>query len=140
MTTTVTPTITVNGQDRASVIARIAWQKPYPIAAGTNIAAAIQAAMESRYPGLTYNFANIAFSYAAQTFGADMVAGSGGSTDPMQDLITFAAAAGCELFFDVYGVATLREIINPTTSEVIDQVHFVEGQNCTMTTVFQDPR
>jgi hypothetical protein len=130
-----TPTITINGQDRASVIARIAWQKPYPILAGQFISEAIQAAMETRYPGLQFNFANIEFAFPNTTFGASMIAGSGSSSDPMSDLITFAATAGCELFFDVRGVATLRKIINPLTSEIADGVSFVEGESCTMTTV-----
>jgi hypothetical protein len=131
----VTPTITVNGQDRASVVARVSWLVPYAIVAGNNIAAAIQAAMETRYPGLQYNFQNVTFQYPATTFGADQVAGSGETSDPMSDLITFAATAGCELFFDVFGVATLRQIINPLSSDVIDAIHFVEGENCTMDTI-----
>lgn len=145
----VNPTITINGQDRASVVARMSWQAPYTIPAGNNIAAAIQQAMNSRLPFLQYNFQNITVSTqdeAGQTFGtpftyntlvlgADMVTGSGETSDPMEDLIIFAASAGCELFFDVYGVCTLRPIINPLTTDVIDLVHFVEGANCTMTTV-----
>jgi hypothetical protein len=130
-----TVTLTVKGNDRASVIARIGWQVPYSIHAGNSIAAAIQAAMETRYAGLQYNFTNVPFTYPATVFGASQIAGSGGTSDPMGDLITFAATAGCELFFDPDGVCTLRQIVSPTTSLVVDSVHFVEGENCVVTSV-----
>lgn len=129
-------TITVNGQDRASVLARIAWQIPYTVSAGSNIGGAIAAAVSSQLtlgssnaiPNLQFNFQSVSFTYPPTTFG-----GSPGSpTDPMSDLITFAATAGCELFFDVFGVMTFRPIVNPLGLAILDSIHFVEGENCTM--------
>lgn len=133
-------TITVNGQDRASVLARISWQMPYTIPAGINIAGAIEAAVNHQLtlggsnaiPGLTFNFSGTSFSYPATTFGAS----PGSPSDPMSDLITFAAAAACELFFDVFGAMTFRPIsTSQGISNIVDSVHFVEGENCTMDSV-----
>ena len=119
---------TLNLQDRASVISRIDWQAPYVVPAGNNIAAVLQAAMETRYPGLDYSgFQQIEFSYPATTWGQDPSTAG----DPMQDFITFAAAAGVELFFDVFGNPILRPIVNPLTSVIV--ADFVEGEGCTMT-------
>lgn len=124
--------ITVSGQDRSSVVSRIGWQQPYIVVAGTSVALTIQAAMETRYPGLDYsNFDfSIAFSYPGVTWGTNPTSGGG---DPMSDFQTFAANAGCELFFDVNGKPVLRRIRNPLTNVVVDNLHFVEGENCVMT-------
>lgn len=133
--------ITVSGNDRASVVARLAWQAPYTIQAGGNLSGAIQTALQflvkQIYPNLTYNFttdSNLAsFTYPLTTFGASPQS----TSDPMSDLITFAATGGAELFFDVFGNPTLRPIVIPTITAlpVIDSLHFIEGVNCTMTQV-----
>lgn len=132
-------TFAVSGQDRASVIARIAWEAPYVVAAysttGLSVAQVIQAAMSTRYPGLDYSQLDpqgtVNFSYPGVTWGQNPSSGGG---DPMSDFITFAANAGAELFFDVQGRPVLRLIRNPLTTQVIDSVHFVEGENCVVDT------
>ena len=68
------------------------------------------------------------FSYPVTTFGSD----PSSAGDPMQDLITFVAAAGAELFFDVHGNVVVRPIQNPASIGIADTIHFVEGENCTM--------
>ena len=123
---------TVNGQDRASVVARLAWQVPYQVPSGYNAGGAIQQALTKLigniYPGLTFNFVDDLFSYPATTWGAT----PGSPSDPMSDFITFGANAGCELFFDVTGTPTYRFIVNPLTAVVVDDLSFVDGTNCTM--------
>lgn len=148
-------TITINGNDRASVVARLSWQKPYTLNQtvanilgnpGGNLAAVVQETLSyllqggsggpNIYPNLQFNLSSdfaffgtgIPFTYPVTTFGANPDSNS----DPMSDLITFVAAAGAELFFDVQGNVVLRPIVNPLTSTVIDSIHFVEGENCTM--------
>lgn len=142
-------TITINGNDRASVVARLSWQKPYTLNAttsnvlgnpGGNLAAVVQQTLQfligDIYPNLMYHLSsdfafygtNIPFTYPVTTFGASPTSNS----DPMSDLITFVAAAGAELFFDVQGNVVLRPIVNPLTTTVLDSVQFVEGENCTM--------
>jgi hypothetical protein len=100
------------------------------IPAGNNVGSAIAAAMETRLPGLDYSgFEEVIFSFPATTLGAT----PSQAGDPMQDFITFAANAGAELFFDPLGNPILRLIVNPLTSQIIDDVSFVEGANCVMT-------
>lgn len=124
-------TLTISGQDRSSVISRIAWQQPYVVAAGTNLGVAIQTAMASRWPTgrapLVYKFAPTAYTLPLTTWGAN----PGSTDDPMADFITAAALAGMELFFDPDGNPVMRLIVDPTTATVV--ATFSEGIDCNMT-------
>lgn len=150
-------TITINGNDRASVVARQSWQIPFTVSKsptnplglpGGNLANVVQQVLHyllqggnggpNIYPNLQYHLSNdfaflntippVPFTYPVTTFGADPTSVS----DPMSDLITFCAAAGAELFFDVQGNVVLRPIAVAANAIVIDSVHFAEGDNCTM--------
>jgi hypothetical protein len=139
-------TITINGNDRAFVVSTRFWQtpytlKPFVLGSGGNLGAAVQSTLNfligKIYPNIQYNLAGdyafygtgIPFTYPITTFGAS----PNSVADPMSDLITFVAAAGAELFFDISGNVVLRPITNVSTANVIDTVHFVEGENCTVT-------
>lgn len=121
----------LNGNDRSSVVSRIPWLVPFTVQAGTSPGGVIEEALNfiigSIYPGLNYIFSSVIFQYPLTTWGATPSSGS----DPMADLITFAASPGCELFFDVIGEPTFRPIVNsPAGAGVVDAIHFVEGENC----------
>jgi hypothetical protein len=129
-------TFTISGNDRASVVARQGWQQPYQVASGSNPGGVIQAALQkligSIYPDLDYSgIQPSTFLYPSVIWGAT----AGQQSDPMSDMQTFAAAPGQELFFDVVGNPILRPVPNPLLVPVTDSVHFVEGDNCTMTQV-----
>lgn len=147
---------TINGNDRASVVSRLTWQKPFTLnvsdtnptgAPGANLAAAVYTVLNylftnegtsaSIYPNISYDklssdFAfyetDIPFTYPITTWGGD----PSNPSDPMSDLATFVAAAGAELFFDVVGDPVLRPIARPSLQSVVDSVHFKEGLNCTV--------
>jgi hypothetical protein len=129
-----TVTLTVSGQDRSSVISRIAWQAPYYVYAsafsGLTMGQVLRQAIASRYPGLDLSqvdpYNSINFSFPGITWGQNPSSGGG---DPMSDFITFAGQAGAELFFDPLGRPVLRLIRNPLTTQVIDGTSFVEGVN-----------
>lgn len=130
-----TISITINGQDRASVVARIDWTIPYTVPAGSNLGGALALALQNRigaiYPALSYvNIAPDTFLFPATVWGADPST----TGDPMQDFITFASNAGDELFFDVAGLPVGRQIANPLTTQPIDALHFVDGTNCVVDT------
>jgi hypothetical protein len=128
-------TFSMAGNDRAAVVASQGWQAPYQVQTGSNPGAAIQTALDFKlhhiYGELDYSgIAVTSFSFPAATWGAT----SGQSNDPMSDFQSFAAAAGCELFFDVNGNPIFRPIVNAALVKTPnDAVHFVEGPECVMT-------
>lgn len=153
-------TLTINGNDRSSVVSRLSWQKPYTLNAtfddpqgspGGNLAAAVQNTLDyiftsegsapSIYPNILYNLSTDLDFYGTDAFNNPVpftypITTWGGDptnpSDPMSDLATFVAGAGAELFFDVQGNVVLRPIVQPSTAPVVDSIHFKEGDNCTM--------
>lgn len=122
--------LTVNGLDRSSVISQIGWQVPYTVFDGTNLAAALQDAINFLWPTalqpLVFNFAATDFAVAYTVWGANP-----GSSDPWQDFIDLTADSGMELFFGVYGEVVLRPIGNP--SELSAVASFADGSANVMT-------
>lgn len=128
-------TVTVNGQDRSALISRISWQEPYSIAVGTDMGAAIKAAMINRLSGTSlanivqYNIPVVTgYTVPATIWGAN----PGTSTnDPMADMIKLAAVGGYQLYFDFYGNPTMSLVVNPTSNPIVDT--FTEGISLTST-------
>lgn len=120
--------ITVN--DRSSLISAISWQTAFLVAAGTDLASAFFAVMNSRYPGLTYALVptnpleplgqNI--TTPAVAFGTAL----SGSNDPYADALSLVTnAGGLEALFDVIGQVVLRIISDPATAPIV--ANFIKG-------------
>ena len=103
--------LTVQGMDRAYAIGSRKLLAPYSIAAGTNLADAIVALVQTRWPNLVANITPTAAT-AAHT---DLQEGA----DPWAQVMTMAAAGGYETFFDPTGVLVGRPIPDPTTQPIV---------------------
>ena len=142
--------IAITGNDRSAWISRLAWQAPFEVSNGTDLATAIRMGMNFVRSGatspdvFTYNMNDVVTIGGVPTsvtmpdtiWGADLTTGS---NDPMADFITAATNGGCELFFDQQGTVVLRPVINPTTAALsptgptgTTYFPFVEGANCTV--------
>lgn len=100
------------GEDRSVVVATAIWEQPYVIAEGTNLATAVQTAMNLIFPGLTHVYSPTSVTLPLTVFQ------EGGN--PWADLRKLVRdAAGFELFFDTLGRDVLRPIPDPTTSPVV---------------------
>jgi hypothetical protein len=119
--------IVITGNDRAFEISRRSWVVPYVISGAPTYDVAIQALINDRFPGLTYNFQPTTNTVPDITFGTT---GMTSPVDPMGDAIQLATANGTEVFFDDAGVCILRVVPDPTTAPVT--LNFTEGPNCTV--------
>jgi len=111
------PVITIQGYDRSRTVSRAGFQDVYAIAAGTNVATAIQTLLSSVVSGLTFNMVTTTVTTPAITYTED--------DDPWARAQDLAASIGCELFFDVNGIVTMRPQPIPTKQSSVDT--FAEG-------------
>lgn len=110
--------IEVSGFDRARKVARNRFTDIYTVTAGTNYATAIRDLVNSRVPGLTFNFMVTTRTAPALTFQV--------GDDPWEKAQDMADSLGAELFFDGEGVCVLRPVIDPETAPVV--YDYTEGQ------------
>lgn len=118
---------TISGNDRAAKVAEARLVSLYTIAAGTNVATAIRDLLNSRISGLTYSF-------VSTTATTPLVVLNEGD-DPWQRAQELASAAGLELYFDAYGVCTLRVPPDPTSSSAVIAATFEDGPDSFLMTV-----
>lgn len=102
----------VQGQDRSRRVARARWDQAYAIAPGTDTATAIRDIIDSRLPGLSYNFTPTSRTTPLVLLGEQR------ENDPWKDATKIAQADGLELFFDADGVCVLRPVPDAATAPV----------------------
>lgn len=119
--------VRVVGYDRGRRFARLGWTARKPIAAGTNVAAAIAAVIEDRWPGLPYDLAPTDVTTPAMWLGIDERVG------PWQDLASLAASAAQEVVIDPMGTLTTRPVPDPATAATV--AAFLPGPGNTLTSV-----
>lgn len=122
--------ISITGYDRAKIIQRNRWLKPYHIYNGTNVADAVRNALTDRMPGLQYNMQPTTNVVAKTTFGTST------DNDPWKDIQSLASSVGMEVFFDARDVVILRDIPDPTLNGPIHQ--YDDGNLCTVLEFDQD--
>jgi hypothetical protein len=106
--------VRVSCLDRSVVIAENRFTVPYVIPAGTNVVAAIQSLLLSRYPGLT-----ISSTASVRTVPLTVYQEGSHSGDPWRNARDLAAADGLEVFFDAAGVAVIRPVPNPAVDPLV---------------------
>ena len=109
----------VQGEDLAWLVSQRLYTKIFAISSGTNIATAIGAVLDDRYPSLPQNLATTQWTTPTCRPGFD------GQTDPWAFCQQLANAAGQELFMDANGVATTSNIPNISGTNVV--ATFAEG-------------
>ncbi len=104
-------TIVLYGSDYARSVGRAKLPNDYQIAAGTNFGTAIQSLISYRRPSTVFNFESIVATTPTMVISA--------GADPWEQAQKMAEACGCELFFDVLGVCTLKSVPDPDADDPI---------------------
>jgi hypothetical protein len=117
--------ISLTAPDRAQLVQAAKTTDFYTVAAGTNIATAVQALINARVSGLTYNLEPTAYT----TPGLVLQPGD----DPWKAAVDLAASAGQDLSFDASGIVVSRTIPNPDLAPV--SVDYPDGDMSVTTKV-----
>lgn len=117
--------ISLDAYDRSKLISRIRWREPYVIPSGGNVGTVIRDALETRIPGMQYNFQPTNSTVPGVTLGTSA------DNDPWEDMAKIAASDGMELFFDARGVVVLRDIPDPENDTVMRV--FDDGEDSVVT-------
>lgn len=99
-----------NGSDRSKKIARNRFLDPYQITAGTTLAAAGTALLQSRLAGLACDFTNV-----IETINANITFEAGANSNPWKNARDLFSDYGYDLRFNGLGVAKAVPIPDPAT-------------------------
>lgn len=94
--------IEVSGEDRSLIISRNKFINPYTMVSGT-LESSITALLQNRFADITTNFPTTNVSINQVVLGAD------NNKDPWKSAIEVCELVGFDLYFDVFGVATMRQ-------------------------------
>lgn len=107
-------TISWSGSDRSKKISRAKFIDPYQITAGTSLATAGTALLQSRWSQVTTNFANV-----TETVTAQLVFEAGDNSDPWASARDLFADYGYDLNFDGLGTARAIPVGDPAQNSPI---------------------
>ena len=108
--------LSVTCSDVAVRVQRARWIDPYVIAAGTALATALSDLLFDRYPSLA---TAITADICPGVLAAQVVTDVGSSSDPWADAVNLAAAHGYDLYPDVSGVVTVRQVALPSAGSAV---------------------
>lgn len=118
--------ITIKGEDRSLFISRAKWTEPYQMLEGT-LEASLTDLLQDRYTDIKTSFPTTNVSIN------QVVLGTESEQDPWQDAVYIAQLVGYDLYFDVFGVATLRPFPSLDASSVVAK--YEEGQDTIITSL-----
>jgi hypothetical protein len=117
--------ISIDAYDPSKLISRLRWTFPYGVPSGGKVGDVIRDMLESRLPGLQYNFQPTNATVPGATLGTSA------DNDPWDDAVKIARADGMDLYFDAAGVVTLRRIPDPDQDTVVRV--FTDDENSVVT-------
>lgn len=118
--------IKLAGEDRALRISRNKWREPYQLVDGP-LETAIRDLLEDRYADVQTNFPTTNVTINQVILGAE------NENDPWKDAVEICELVGYDLFFDVNGIAVMRQF--PTLSGAVVSAVYVENDNTIVTSV-----
>jgi hypothetical protein len=118
--------ITIKGEDRSLFISRAKWTAPYQLVSGT-LEASLRAMLENRWADVETSFTTTNVTVNQVVFGTQ------DSQDPWQDAVYLAQLVGYDLYFDVFGVATLRPFPSLDATAVVAK--YEEGKETIITSL-----
>lgn len=119
----------IKGQDRAIIVSRNKWTEPYQMVSGS-LESSIQALLQDRFTDVQVNFPTTNVTIQQVILGAER------SNDPWKDALEICELGGYDLFFDVDGVATMRQFPSLDGSPVV--ATFQEGDDTVITSLSRD--
>ena len=121
--------ISVRGDDRGLKISRNKWTEPYQMVSGS-LESSITALLQNRFTDVQTNFPTTNVTIEQVILGAD------NSNDPWKDAVEICELAGYDLYFDVNGIATMRQFPSLDGSPVV--ALFEENENTTILSLNRD--
>lgn len=121
--------IELQGQDRALRISRNKWTEPYQMQSGS-LESSINALLKDRYSDVVTNFPTTNVTIQQVILGTET------SNDPWKDAVEICELGGYDLFFDVNGIATMRQFPSIDGSPVV--ALFEEDNNTTILSLSRD--
>lgn len=118
-------TLEIAGADLSRKIDRNVWDRTVVVPEGTLTTEAIKMLARDRFPGVVLNFITTNDIVPRMFFGEQ------DQNSPWDDMTKLAVGIGCELFFDAFGILTLRKTPDPTTDD--SQWEFTDVSTPTMT-------
>ena len=118
--------MTIRGEDKSIIVSRNKWTSAYQMVNGT-LEASLLALLQNRYPDIETNFptTNITVN--------QVILGSDSNLDPWKDAVNIAQLVGYDLFFDVNGIATMKQF--PTLDAASVVATYKEGDGTTITSL-----
>ena len=112
--------IEITGEDKSLLISRAKYTQIYKMVPGT-LEASLTALLQDRYPDIETNFPTTNVSVQ------QIILGVNTDNNPWRDAVDIASLVGYDLFFDVNGVATMKQFPSLDGSAVV--ATYQEGQN-----------
>ena len=118
--------MTIRGEDKSIIVARNKWTSAYQMTSGS-LEASLTNLLQNRYPDVETNFPVTNVTINQVILGADS------NVDPWKDAVMIAQLVGYDLFFDVRGIATMRQF--PTLDAASVVATYEEGNGTTITSL-----
>ena len=118
--------MTIRGEDKSIIVSRNKWTSAYQMTSGT-LEASLTNLLQNRYPDIETNFPTTNVTINQVILGADS------NVDPWKDAVMIAQLVGYDLFFDVRGIATMRQF--PTLDAASVVATYEEGNGTTITSL-----
>jgi hypothetical protein len=118
--------ISVRGEDKSIIVSRNKWTSTYQMVSGT-LEASLTALLQNRYADIEVDFPTTQVTINQIVLGADS------NLDPWKDAVMLAQLVGYDLYFDVNGIATMRQF--PTLDAASVVATYEEGNGTTITSL-----
>lgn len=116
--------ISITGEDRSLFISRNKWTTPYQMLSGT-LEASLTTLLQNRWVDVQTAFPTTNVTVQQVIFGAD------NNNDAWKDCVNLCELVGYDLYFDVDGVATMKQFPSLDASVVV--ATYQEGTNTIIT-------
>ena len=118
--------IEITGEDRSLLVSRAKYTQAYKMVPGT-LEASLTALLQDRYPDIETNFpvTNVTIQ--------QIILGINSDNNPWRDAVDIAALVGYDLYFDVDGIATMKQFPSLDGSAVV--ASYQEGENTLITSI-----
>ena len=118
--------MSVRGEDKSIIVSRNKWTSTYQMVSGT-LEASLTALLQNRYADIEVDFPTTQVTINQIVLGADS------NLDPWKDAVMLAQLVGYDLYFDVNGIATMRQF--PTLDAASVVATYEEGNGTTITSL-----
>ena len=118
--------IEITGEDKSLLVSRVKYTQVYTMVPGT-LESSLTALLQDRYSDIETNFPTTNVSVQ------QIILGVNKDNNPWRDAVDIASLVGYDLFFDVNGVATMKQFPSLDGAAVV--AAYQEGENTLITAI-----